>query len=369
MFFEINHLPSSDSLLLTIIKLLFSILFRLGNTIFPWGSMSDELKSAVRMNLFIWPISALLINLQDLFLSWYYRAQSPCEVCNPNQSPTMVTSSTSLSICSHNSPYLNLSNKWSLQNAILYTINRFLDKLSTREGWSVMLDVNYSPLSSSEQRKRVNYAIYDCFAVTLLHRAIYKKWSLIQLREAELTSLFTSNTPTYLASLSSSNLLENISEDESEENDQIILSSTFSHRGANIIIITTQHVQIASNVDDIEIDTSRQQLISNEPPKPRRSCRSLSARIRRNRRRNVIKHLYRDRYVILRKVYYRFTLRRIKTILNDRNIRYIHLKLNKSSRILSIGMKTSSLVDLYFDRLPSDLFDKRYYQQCIRHEH
>ena len=39
--------------------------------------MPDELKNAVRMNLFIWPVSALLINLQDLFPSWYYRAQSP----------------------------------------------------------------------------------------------------------------------------------------------------------------------------------------------------------------------------------------------------------------------------------------------------
>ena len=34
VLFEINHLPPSDSLLLTKIKLLFSILFRLGNTIF-----------------------------------------------------------------------------------------------------------------------------------------------------------------------------------------------------------------------------------------------------------------------------------------------------------------------------------------------
>ena len=32
-------------------------------------------------------------------------------------------------------------------------------------------------------------------------------------------------------------------------------------------------------------------------------------------------------------------------------------------------MKTSSLVDLYFDRLPGDLFDKRHYQQFTRHEH
>ena len=232
-----------------------------------------------------------------------------------------------------------------------------------------MLDAEHSLLSSSEQRKRVNYAIYDCFAVTLLHRAIYEKWSLIQLRETELTSLFTSNAPTYLASLSSSNLLENISEDESEENDEIFLHSTSSDGGANIIINTTQHVQITSNVNDIETDTSNQQLISNE----HLNHVEIAVQYPREHvvivKRNVIKRLYRDRHIILRKDYYRFTLRRIKAILNDHDIRYVHLKLNKSSRILSIGMKTSSLVDLYFDRLPGDLFDKRHYQLYTRHEH
>ncbi|CAF4329469.1 unnamed protein product, partial [Rotaria sordida] len=128
----------------------------------------------------------------------------------------MAMSSTSSCTCSKKSPYVNPSDKWSLQNAILYTVNRFLDKSSTKKNWNIMLDPNYSPLSSYERRKRINYAIYDCFAVTLLHQAIYDKWSLTQLREAELISLFTSNAPPHSSSLSSSTFLENISEDENE---------------------------------------------------------------------------------------------------------------------------------------------------------
>ncbi|CAF1530564.1 unnamed protein product, partial [Rotaria sordida] len=213
VLFEINHLPPSDSSLMGKIKLLFSLLFRLGNIIFSWGSMSDELKSAIQMNLFTWPVSALCINLQDEFPGWYRRALPPCEACGSIQSSNKAMSSKSRCICTSNFPYVKSTDKWSLQNAIRYTVNRFLDKSSTKKNWSIMLDPNYSPLSSSERRKRINYAIYDCFAVTLLHQAIYDKWTLTQLREAELISLFTSNAPPHFSSLSSSTLLENISED------------------------------------------------------------------------------------------------------------------------------------------------------------
>ncbi|CAF4846852.1 unnamed protein product, partial [Rotaria sp. Silwood2] len=90
-----------------------------------------------------------------------------------------------------------------------------------------MLDPNYSPLSSSEQHKRIHYATSDCFAVTLLHQAIYDKWSLIQLREAELISLFTSNAPPYSSSLFSSTSLEDISEDAHEPKSTSFSSSEY----------------------------------------------------------------------------------------------------------------------------------------------
>ncbi|CAF4612673.1 unnamed protein product, partial [Rotaria magnacalcarata] len=75
---------------------------------------------------------------------------------------------------------------------------------------------HYSPLTSYEQRKRIDYAIYDCFAVTFLHQAIYDKWSLIQLHEAKLTALFTSNALPHSSSLSPSSSLKNVSEYQNE---------------------------------------------------------------------------------------------------------------------------------------------------------
>ncbi|CAF4640267.1 unnamed protein product, partial [Rotaria sp. Silwood2] len=337
VLFEINHLPPSDTFLFGKIKLLFRLLFRLGNIIFSWGSMSDELKSAVRMNLFTWPSLALLINLQDKFPSWYRGAQ-----------PSYP---------------------------------------------------NYSPLSSHEQHKRINYATSDCFAVTLLHQAIYDEWSLTQLREADLTSLFTWNAPPHSSSLSSSTLLKNVSEyknetkptsasisnaprhsslplssllenitdeENEEEEDEIFVSSLSRHYDTNTLINSTRHVEIepaiVSGVVTIEPAPLNQQLSANEPPQSRRNCRSSSARTRRNHKRNMVKRLHRDQHLILRKVYHRFNLHQIKNILRNRDVQYVHLKLDKSSQVLSIGMKKSSLVDLYFDRLPGDLFDKEHYQ-------
>ncbi|CAF4194585.1 unnamed protein product [Rotaria sordida] len=393
LLFEINHLPPPDSLLM-------------GNIIFSWGSMSEELISAVQMNLFTWTVPALLINLQDEFPSWYRRALPPCEACGSIQALNKAMSSKSRCICTSNFPYVKSTDKWSLQNAIRYTINRFLDKSSTKKNWSIMLDSNYSPLSSSERRKRINYAIYDCFAVTLLHQAIYDKWSLTQLRKAELISLFTSNALPYSPSLSSSTLLENISddenevtstsllisnaprhssslplstlledisEDESKEDDEIFVSFLSSQRGPEASVNNTRNVEIchATTHDDdiIELISSDQQLSSDEQPRSRRTCRSAAAQTCRNRKHNKVLRSYRDRHVIYRNVYHRFTFKQIKNILRDRGVRYIHLKLDKSTQVLSIDMKKSSLVDLYFDRLPGDLFDQEHYQHYRQDEH
>ncbi|CAF1444368.1 unnamed protein product [Rotaria sp. Silwood1] len=269
-----------------------------------------------------------------------------------------------------------------------------------------MLDPNHSPLSSYEQHKRINYAIYDCFAVTLLHQAIYDKWSLTQLREAELTFLFTSNAPPHSSSLSSSTLLKNVSEyknetkstsasisnaprhsslplssllenisdeENEEEEDEIFVSSLSRHYDTNTLLNSTRQVEIGpaivSDVVTIEPTPLNQQLSTNEPPKLRRNCRSSSARTRRNRKRNMVKRLHRDQHIIYRKVYHRFNIRQIKNILRARNVRYVHLTLHKSSQVLSIGMKKPSLVDLYFDRLPGDLFDKEHYQHYRQNEH
>jgi hypothetical protein len=403
VLFELNHFPSSDSLLMKKIRSLFHLLFRLENTIFSWGPMHVELKPAISMNLFKWPVSGLLINLQDEFSSWYRGALPPCEACRSNQ---LSNTSKFRCTCMDNYPYAKLTDLWSLQNAICYTINRFLDKSSTRKNWSALLDPNYSSLSSLEQSRRTNYAIYDCVAVTFLHRAVYDKWTLMELREAELTSLFTSDVLPPLSSLPAPILLENISEDESEaELTSLVIPKAPPHSSSLILSTLLEDISEGENEEDDEIFVSslssqfrmkesidplqnaelthgtlfdnditdpaplNQPLIPDEQPKSRRTCRSAEARTRRNRKRNQALRPYRDQHVIYREVYYRFTLKQVKNILSDLGIRGVHLKPIRSTNFLSIGMKKDYLVDLYFDRLPGDLFDKKHYQQYRRHKH
>ena len=404
VLFEINQFPSSDSLLISKIKSLFNLLFRSGNTIFSWGPMSKELRPAVEMNLFQWPTSALFIDLQSCFGGWYRMALPLCESCGSIQPSNVPKSLHSRCTCTNNSPYVKPTDKWSLQNAICYAVRRFLDKSSTKKDWSIMLDPKYSSLSSSERRRRINYAIYDCFAVTLLHRAIYENWSLTALREVELTSLFTSKAPPH-SSVSESIFLENISDDEikaqstslsaptpachsssktlpsfledisddeSDANDEITVFALSSRPGPHVSPNADRSVEMRCVIVDVS-DTvnpipQNDHSSIHEPPRPHRLYRSAAARTRRNRKRNKVLRSYRDRHVLLRNVYHRFTLKQIKNILRDRDVRYVHLTFNKSSRLLSIGMKKATLVDLYSNRVPSDLFDKVHYRRYCRHK-
>ncbi|CAF1325162.1 unnamed protein product [Rotaria magnacalcarata] len=169
------------------------------------------------------------------------------------------------------------------------------------------------------------------------------------------TSTFNLHAPRH-SSLPFSSLLEDISD---EDDDEIFVSSISRINGTIPLINPISPVQIELAI----VPATR------EPPKSRHTCRSLPSRIRRNYRRNAVKRSYRDRHCILRLVYHRFKLYQLKHILRQRNVRYVHLKLDKSSQVLSIGMKRSSLVDLYFDRLPGDLFDKKHYYQHRQHQH
>ncbi|CAF1139579.1 unnamed protein product, partial [Rotaria sordida] len=134
------------------------------------------------------------------------------------------------------------------------------------------INPDYSLLSSSEQHKRINYTIYDCLAVIFPYRAIYEEWWLIKLREAELISLFISNASSHSSSLPLSTFLENIFEDESEEDDEVIVSFLSS--------------QLVSGGDIINPVSSNQHLSSDEQTQPRRTRNSAAARTRPSRKHN-----------------------------------------------------------------------------------
>src|SRR5579871_4907909 len=78
--------------------------------------------------------------------------------------------------CSYR-PVKHKNNQWSLQKAIAYTFDEFLDKTRTKSRWSQCLDITtiQRQLFSTINKKQIKileelilYAVNDCLAVTKL---------------------------------------------------------------------------------------------------------------------------------------------------------------------------------------------------------
>jgi hypothetical protein len=224
---------------------------------------------------------------------------------------------------------------WSLQNAILYTSQLFLDKSMTRRTWSILLDPDYAPLSTRECQRRLIYASSDCFAVTYLHRPIRESWSLNKLHESRLTSLFTSTDPPHVSLSLLRMALEDISEDEDGETHQVF-NSFFVDHGDHpppvTSIPTIAHFNSVADMGEV-IDSKSSELDQSCTARvhARRAVRSTKARRRRNRKCNVFLRPLRDRHVLIRPFYHRFTMRQITQLLRERDVRYTHLTANRQS--------------------------------------
>jgi hypothetical protein len=145
LLIQLRHLPTNHSLLFNKIQSLFKILFDKRKTIYSWGSLDKELKHAIPYSLFSFPIYAKAIDLQSEFSKWHRRVPPFCEVCKPNNN-THITVGSSMFCGCRPHVYTNPSNPWSLQNAVLYTTNCFLDKSQTENNWFKMLDPQHTTL-------------------------------------------------------------------------------------------------------------------------------------------------------------------------------------------------------------------------------
>ena len=381
---ELNHLSSLDFSVMEKLKELFRVLFRFEGIIYSWGSLSLELKPIISMHLFTWPIQALLINLQEDFSGWYCRALPPCVACGSNQ----FLKRTNLEcICMKNFPKIKPTELWSLQNAIRYAAEFFLDKTSTKRNWSACLDPRYSSLSTSERLRRVNYAVNDCLSVTCLHKPITEDWSLDKFRESPWTTLFTTSAPPRTTStpMSTSVISKSarrierfripacLQDDSNEESDEeVFISSVVDQSRVDELVPSSPQLKIKTipidrenvDIDIVDLNEQEQPSLLEKQHGKSKACRSAEARTKRNWKRNRKLRSYRDQHVICRQVYHRFTQRQMKRIIKDRGVRQFHLIVDKSSNTVSIGWRQPNMVARYFQRLPGDLFDKdHYYRQ------
>ncbi|CAF3363647.1 unnamed protein product [Rotaria sp. Silwood2] len=303
---ELHHLPSTDTLLFKAIYALVQLIFKSGNTLYSWGPL----------------------------VPWIERTLPHSEECKSGHYESQRYSCTCI-------PHFGTNEFWSLQNAIRYTCNQFLDKSQTKNPWEQLLDPLYSTLPSSTLNNMIYYAIYDCLVVSYLHRPVLESWNLDQLKQSTIDLLLT--TPPSIF-----DQLEDISDDdiddnEPQTNDELIINDSDSDVLFNRIT---------------ELPSSSTQIFSTKVKS--HACRSCQSRTKRNKKRNLTRRAFRYKYVIRRSIYYKYSMYLIKTILHKLNIHFTHI-IKHDKTTLIIGIKSKELREQYDKNIPLNIFDRHHY--------
>jgi hypothetical protein len=344
---ELNHLPSLDSPLFLQCCELFQSLFRENNFIYGWGPPRVELEKALPHRLFRIPLRCRCINLQKKFATWFGSQSSFGESC------VSALSDSDLSVneyCDdgHSFRYIHSAGLWSLQNAIRYVFNAFLDKSCTRSAWHRLLDPEHSSLTFHSRQAMIRYAIYDCLAVTALHYPTMHSWDVRRIRQTSLVDLLTQ-----VKRCNSSMVYEHISHEDP-------ISDTVPTNALDILSVIPAESR-SSSIVQIRTDvqhTSQSGIASSH------SRRSRESRQRRNQHRNQRRRTFRFMYHLTRKLYYRFTMHDIKTMLHNLRIRFVHVKAWQDTVV--IGFKSALLRDSFDETIHPNLFDRAHYYSMSR---
>ncbi|CAF1463197.1 unnamed protein product [Adineta steineri] len=342
---QLDHLPPANSNLFSKIKYLFKVLFEKNKTIYTWGPLQNEIEYGSQYSIFSYPIEAKDVNLQSEFSKWYSRVPSYCEVCKPSNDTHVTVGSSMFCECREHA-YNDPSKPWSLQNAILYAGNSFLDKSQTENNWFSMLDPKYTTLHPVKLENIINYAVYDCISLAYLRLPVVERWSLVRLEETPISILLTDPKQAVVDPD-----LEDISDDELppllngnrvEQNDEVI-----------------------GEVLDADINVEYPSTVEQNLPSPRfhRSCkhtdRSVGARAYRNKKRYAAQRARRYPDHLTRYLYRRFTRKMVGKIFKKLQIKFKYIK--RDGNQVLIGMKNEELKEQFDKLLPLDMFDKDHY--------
>ena len=166
---ETCHLPHPASILAWLIRSLFKVILHPDKSILAWGDVVDELMMFIDCGLFSASLlrNITTIDVQSRFKVWYNdKFPHHCPLAPSADDHVTCT-------CSHR-PVKNLNDQWSLQKAIAYLFDEFLDKTRTKSDWSRRLESKdvrrYSITNRKEKESRelISYAANDCLAVTKL---------------------------------------------------------------------------------------------------------------------------------------------------------------------------------------------------------
>ena len=175
LLFETCHLPGPSSVLFWLMKSLLKIIFNSSNSLYSWGDAKQELKDFIQYGLF--SLETILrinnIDVQKRFKIWHHNhVQFDFSPSSLHQMP-IIDKYSQKSI-------KDVNHKWSLQMAVAYVFDEFLDKRHTKSHWARLLDVNsiekQSVVNAQEKKtihKMIQYAVNDCLSVTNLVHVLY----------------------------------------------------------------------------------------------------------------------------------------------------------------------------------------------------
>ncbi|CAF4359068.1 unnamed protein product, partial [Rotaria magnacalcarata] len=328
MLFELKHLPDRNSQ-------------KANNEIYSWGNMQLELEPA--KEFLVSPIAATLIDIQPHFSTWYNWARTQCGVqslsyrndkINDNEIIQQHNQNPSCD-CHPPSPY-KINELWSLQNSLKYACNLFLDKSCRLSHWSSSLTSRHSSLSHVTRMSMIHYATHDVLAVTLLIRPITERWTFDQIKiklrrmnemlvafdSIKLPPLPTSKNKK-IKNINMQNLVtilrcndpdvEDISSDDEIYLNQMVKPNDFVPVPVNNDAL--HNPELLVNNHSMVVDINDDAPIAPTTIRKKHQHRSDAARQRRNRKRNYIHRLHRYLYILVRRVYHRFTMSSIKNIL------------------------------------------------------
>ena len=350
------HIPQQNEFTFTIIKDLFDLILRTDKIIYVWGTL-DELIPFTNYQFFsIDQIShTQFINLQDSFKRYWQRN-------HPHHEPTATSSADFINKClCEQCIGKEDSQLWSLQDAVAFELNEWLDKRSTLSDFDIGLDPQLASLTGirKENRKRMTiYAADDCLSMERL---------LIKLEYEQIATTTTIiNKKRKINNIFNLDELESISSDD-EDQPQLQTITTTKRIPIKIDEQKVEHKQQEQRIVSISNNPTNLLVNQNRPINPlskeeRRKIHNRSCTLKQRRR------LYRYE-IIKHNIHDRFTISNIKMILREHSIDFGAVNTIKSSRngrtILYIGINNKDKLSEYELRL-KHLFTFKHYEHFRR---
>ena len=376
---ETYHLPDQDSLIFNRIQELCAIIFDNDNQIITWGSLSKELKNFHQFGLIDSGKTKNKTNLQSKFQD-HHGQHKP----HPAKESRDTTTGRSVMLAfdtpgdyDDNEAATNNDDDeskidWSLQEAVVFKLGKFLNKEETINRWGCGLDPELETWRTKlfskhhynreeEQQKRsqmVQYAAHDCTAVTELFKLMYPSATTFSLQVNETTTSRKITT----------NFEDGLSDISDDEEIQILFpvsnekpqTSPMPNNEQNQLIIRATEEEL-NELNPPEVQPLQQ-------TQSQTTSTKLSKAEKQRKKNMKLKH--KQRYhpefqkKITRPIYSRYDYRKIRAQLLDDDIHTSHqITINWNKQEVTIGFKTNEQHERATRIIRANYFSKQQYER------